>query len=172
MENVRSVAYVNGHKYDSLQNFKGNPAWNIRNVEKIEWEYESNHYWIEFKKGVLIRDIVSPDCNYLILIFKENEQLPAPCNCVIYNKKGEIHKIICAPNLIGEWIKEFRKSDILPGVINGGMVKKIEGKEVVTLFIQDVQEYYKTGIYYYEARIFNPLTGEFGELIEWQLPFR
>lgn len=172
MRNVKAIAFDGKIKFDSLQDFKGNPAWNIRNVERVEWEINDYQYYIEFKKGTLIRYLVSPDGQFLILIFEGNMDYPDPCNCVIYDREGQVYKIVCAPKLIGNWIKDFRNKEEIPGKITGGVVEEIYGKKQVTLFVRDLEEYYQTGIYYYEQRVYDLATGEFGEMVSWQLPLR
>lgn len=148
-------------------------SWNRQNAKSVKWEQNKKQIEIEVEYGTLIRDIVTPDGKYLVLIFKDNLQFADPCNCVIYNRDGEIHRIACASFLIGDWIKDFRKGESeLIGLIRGGAVRKIGEREIVTLFIQDAKEYYKTGIYYHEARVFDPETGKIGDILSWSLPFR
>lgn len=59
------------------------------------------------------------------------------------------------------------------GRFTGGGTMVIDGKSVTTIGVayDDIQR--PTGSFpYTESRLFNPETGEIGEIISWELPWR
>ncbi len=122
--------------------------------------------------------IVSPDGQYLILIFRGSTNFPEPCNCVIYKLNGQIYKIISTPFMDNEeiikWYQGHQNIKAIQGAIfSGGIRKNQQDEDIVFLNI-----WYKTiarSPYlepYKEMREFNPETDEIGKIISWDLPYR
>jgi len=126
MKKLRAIAVLEDKEYNSNQQFEGNPAWNIRNVERIEWENEEERVVISFTKGTLLRYLSSPDGIFIILIFRNNVNYLEPCKCVVLNQEGKVHQVICAPTLISPEVKKYHKGEgKILGHIYGATIKNM-----------------------------------------------
>ena len=116
------------------------------------------------------------DKKYIIAIYKGlNNQFPSPHNAVVYNLDGSVHKVLKIPKLVSTKIQEKIKQekhsnppteDNRYGHYGMGLEfvgfgwKKDENENLInTISIKYAGEFG-------EWRVFDPDTGEFGELID------
>ncbi|GAB4011733.1 hypothetical protein GCM10028808_26030 [Spirosoma migulaei] len=177
--NLQKIAVENGIEYSTIEihswdDAAKNPAGYRSNWERIEWAYNQKKRSVKFDKGTLIRDVVSFDGQYLVLLFQENTPFPEPCNLVVYTLEGQIHKIVCAPYMVSQEVIRYHQGN---ATVQGRFVgvankKRTDGTQTMLVGIQDTIEYDNTGAFYFEGREFNPEMGKIGELIEVSLPLR
>lgn len=139
----------------------------------VSWIFNSQQVVVK-NDNVDIFAYPSTDKNYMIVVYEgENNQFPMPNNAVIYNLDGSIHKVLKVPELVSpkilEKIKEEKHSNppiednrygnYGQGLQFGGFAwgKDEEGNLINTISIKYTGEYG-------EWRVFNPKTGEFGEM--------
>lgn len=143
----------------------------------VSWVFNSRQVVVK-NDNVDIFAYPSVDKNYMIVVYEgENESFSPPNNAVIYNLDGSIYKVLKIPELISpkilEKIKEEKHSnppveDNRYGHYGQGLQfagfswdKDKDGNLINTISIKYTGEYG-------EWRVFDPKTGEFGELInEW-----
>jgi len=175
MIDYKLKANKDGILYDSLMEFKGNPAWRLSNIELAEWEYKNNIIQISIQKGTLVRDLVSPDEKYLVLVFRNNKQFPEPCNCVVYDLEGRVHKVVCCPPMANTEIIAMNAENKakLGNIMGCGVMNNGRGEEVMAIgiwFEGIARSRYVEP--YRESREFDPETGVLGDIISWELPYR
>ncbi|WP_128543284.1 hypothetical protein [Larkinella soli] len=163
-----------GFAYKLLYSSSEYGGWARQYVIGIEWHYHGQLIRIDIQNESLFREQVSPDGQYLVLIFYQNKQYPDPCNCVVYNPQGQIHRIVCAPYLVSEQAIAYHQGNRqVLGLIRGASIRKnATGEEVMFLGIYDPEEYYHSHAFYFESREFNPETGEIGPLLGVSLELR
>jgi len=129
---------------------------------------------IAVETGTLTGELVSPDGQYLVLVFQNSQQFPNPCNCVVYNLEGEVHRIICAPYMVSEEVIRNHNNDrFIQGIIGGVSNYKVDnGEFYMVIGVRDPKQYDNTGVSYGEVRQFNPETGEISSLLKVSLPLR
>lgn len=174
------IAFVDGKKYSTLdfetwEEAKENPAAYSSNWAMLEWNILNNVYSITFQKGTLLRDIVSEDGKYLILIYRGNSDFPEPCNAVVYNLEGKVHKVVCAPyepsdRLLGSYEKV---SEIESCFYGASFQNTTDGSKKLTISFTYPNISMVPGAgSYMETRFFDPETGEMGQVFSSELPFR
>lgn len=165
MENYKLIAIKNDKVYDSNMKFEGNPAWRLANIERIEWSYERKAITLKIIKGTLWHECISPNGNYLVLIFQVIER----CNCYIYNLRGEIIKVVCPPILVNDfsWQNHDTQKNIMGEIVGienpYGKYIYLKDDNLMILKIADPKRMFRGK--WTEHRIFNPETGEIGELL-------
>lgn len=180
MKNYRKIAIANLREYSTLDfsTFEGaedNPAGYSSNWEKLKWEDMYDQYEISFEKGTLTRDVISHDGKYLMLVFRGNLEFSEPCNMVIYDLTGKLHRVICGPFLSNREIieKHGGRPDMQGIIIGCGVMKAESGAIFSSIGVRYNEIIRGPGSYSYtEARAFNPETGEIGEIVDWELPSR
>jgi hypothetical protein len=175
MKNYKLIARLEGIIYDSQMEFKGNPAWRLSNVECIQWENDNQVVELSVEKGTLTRDVVSHDGKYLMLVFRGNTEFAEPCNMAVYDMTGILYRVVCAPFLTNHEMIERHggRVDMQGEIIGCGSMKNKNGEDVMAVgiwFNEIARSQYVDC--YRESREFNPETGEMGEIISWELPWR
>ena len=156
---------VNNWTYNLIYSTNEYGSWPRQYVEKIEWIYEENEIKITIAKGTLWHECISPNGNYLVLIFQDTNS----CNCVIYNLKGEIIKVVCPPILVNDfsWQNHDTQKNIMGEIVGienpYGKYIYLKDDNLMILKIADPKRMFRGK--WTEHRIFNPETGEIGELL-------
>lgn len=147
---------------------------NSESKESYSWEYFDEKITIE-DRIVSVQGYPTVDGKFMIIVYNgENNQFSMPNNAVVYNLDGSIHRVLKVPELVSpkiiKKIEEEKHSnppieDNRYGHYGEGLQftgfswgKDKEGKLINTISIKYNGEYG-------EWRIFDPKTGEFGELI-------
>lgn len=144
------------------------------NWEKIAWEYNTKKVELNIEKGTLLDDFISLDGEFLILTFHRNSsQYSAPCNAVVYNREGQLVHHLCAPNLSNtEMIENHKGTPEMKGRFVRTGIYEFKGKMEFMIGIEYTELHRPSAQPYSEARSFDPVTGEIGELLKWNLPWR
>jgi hypothetical protein len=146
---------------------------NSGSKESYSWEYRGEKIIIE-DPNASVYGYPTVDMNFMIVIYTGlNGEFSPPHNAVVYNLDGSVHKVLEIPKLVSpkiiEKIKEEKHSN--PPIednryghygmglefVGFGWKKDKDGNLVNTISIKYLGEYG-------EWRIFNPITGEFGEM--------
>lgn len=138
-------------------------GWSRKFVEKIEVINGENKKDIEIESETLWDDCVSPNGKYLVLIFRDT----STGNCNIYNEEGELTSVVCPPPLDNfESNRNGQKNVIgeIVGIENPyGKYIYLKDNNLMIIKIADPKRMHRGK--WTEHRVFNPSTGEIGELL-------
>lgn len=165
MKDYKLISVKDGKEYDSTMQFKGNPAWRLKNIELIEWTSGNKVFTVSIPKGSLINQCISPNRDFLVLIY----DIQNTSYCKVYNTFNKTNKTISPPLLLNwESIISHKGSNSIVGEFVGidnpyGQYKYLEVKNLMILKIADPKRMHRGK--WTEHRIFNPETGDIGNLL-------
>ena len=151
---------ANNWYYDLILSSSEYSSWSRRYVQQIAWSYQDKTITLEIEKESLWFELVNSDGNYLALIFRDTNT----CNCVIYNRKGEIIKVVCPPILVNDfsWQNHNTQKNIIGEIVGienpYGEYINLKDDNLMILKIADPKRMFRGK--WTEHRVFNPATGE------------
>lgn len=150
-----------------IDKFEGNDESKVLSFFKgqgkgVKWEFQNRIIEI-LEPGRKIDGNPTADQERVVVIYPQNHPLyPCPGNAVIYNGDGSIHLHLKVPELISPIAKERKLRRKNYDMINDASFRSVNwgkdanGKIVTVLSIDFDWEWW-------ESRVLNPDTGEFGE---------
>lgn len=128
----------------------------------IQWKYHGRLIKL-FEMNKIIIGLPSVDKNKIIAIYSfDDPAFPAPSNAVLYNADGSMYKPLTVPPLISDLAKQ-KKSQYcnLPAPYGPFFQNILWEKNAIGEIVNEIQIGF--GRDWYESRVLNSETGEFGE---------
>jgi hypothetical protein len=140
-----------------------NLFFEIYNSEELGlfWNYDK-HQIVKFEDKTRIIGIPSPDLKYVVSIHAHNNSSSFDNiqNLIIYNTDGSLYKDVFAPSLISKFSAQYYQNFEFPHTISFSNIywTKSNGKIDLTVKIGFAWNWY-------EERVLDVETGEFGECL-------
>lgn len=167
---------LGGETFFDKQDFINGLVKDYHNITKgygIMWRHNET----EIKLIGLEKKIIgypSIDLNYVIAIYIGEEELlyKRPCNAIVYDADGKMHRQLCVPKLVSNHAKERKKWWVSEDkeTLHFNAVKWMRDKNGQLKNVMEIREYY-TGILF-EDRIIDPESGTFGECVGSGLEYK
>ncbi len=146
-----------------ISKYEGNDKSVIKKV--INSQYNGVTWFYDSKKILFLEPQVelsgypTPDMQKVIIIYPmEHILYPAPGNAVIYNADGTVYRRLQTPALISDLAKNARLKPFALFFDGVSWAKDSKGDTITSVRIGYNRDWW-------ESRVLNPETGEFGEVI-------